>query len=1101
MDKRSWPWKKKSSDKQAAEKANASASDSSAAASDIGVNQVDKGKQDIDNKKPTYVQISMESYTHLTGLEDQVKSYEEQVQTLEDEVKELNEKLSEAHLEMTDKDNLVKQHAKVAEEAVSGWEKAEAEAAMLKNHVESVTLLKLTAEDRASHLDGALKECMRQIRNLKEEHDQKLHEVVLNKTKLFDKMKLELEAQIANLEQDLLRSAAENAALSRSLQERSNMLIKLSEEKSQAEAEIELLKSNIESCEKEVNSLKYELHIARKEVEIRNEEKNMSVRSAEVASKQHLEGVKKIAKLEAECQRLRGLVRKKLPGPAALAQMKLEVENLGRDYGESRLRRSPMKPTTTHFSQRPEFSLDNSQKYQKENELLTERLLAIDEETRMLKEALANRNNELQISRSICAQTASKLQSLEAQLQANGEQRSPPITNAEVPIEGFSSQKVSDPLSFTFMSEDGNDDNVSCAGSWATVSMSEHSYIQKEKNAGSPHKSENTNHLDLMDDFLEIEKLAYLSHGSNGAVSSSDVSGNTGNIASELVKHEASLEVTMSTDPQSGDQHGLEPQESPIEERTVANPQLQADPLIFVKLQSKISMVLESMSKEKDMEKVIVDVRHIMQDMLDTLHHQSVNGVVEAAHCSGRVSDRPLADDAKITFIKGISLSGDVNSCIDAVQTINQALEIAISHIYDFVMILGKEAKAVPGTSPDEDGLNKNLNMFSAKYTEAINSEINLVDFVLDLSYVLSKATALHYNVLGFKSSEVETSSSDCIDKIALPENKVVADSSGERYPNGCSHFSDSASDPDVPSDGHLVPTSESTATSWKCSLEEFEQLKMDKDNLAVDLARCTENFESTKSQLLETEQLLADVKSQLTSAQKSNSLAETQLKCMAESYKALETRAEELQSEVNLLQGRIENLDNELQEERRSHQDALTRCNDLLEQLQRFDSCAAADNDDKNSQEKELNAAAEKLAECQETIFLLGKQLKALRPQTEFLSSPNNGRSQKVEVSTEEETTISGMNSQDIDPSEMDTDSSFNLHRAGSESPLDLLNAPSSPSESEANKPVRSPVRSKRPKHRPTKSGSSSASSTPTPEKQTRGFSRFFSSKGKNAQ
>ena len=169
----------------------------------------------------------------------------------------------------------------------TGWEKAEAEALSLKNHLESVTLLKLTAEDRASHLDGALKECMRQIRNLKEEHEQKLHEVVVNKTKQIDKLKLDFESKISNLDQELRRSAAENAALSRSLQERSNMLIKLNEEKSQAEAEIELLNSNIESCQKEINSLKYEVHIVTKELEIRNEEKNMTVRSAEVANKQH----------------------------------------------------------------------------------------------------------------------------------------------------------------------------------------------------------------------------------------------------------------------------------------------------------------------------------------------------------------------------------------------------------------------------------------------------------------------------------------------------------------------------------------------------------------------------------------------------------------------------------------------------------------------------------------------------------------------------------------------------------------------------------------------------------------------------------------------
>lgn len=92
---------------------------------------IPQGKQE---KKAKYVQISVESYSHLTGLEDQVKtyedqvktyedkltSYEDQVQNLENEVKELNEKLSEADSEMTIKENAVKQHAKVAEEAVSG---------------------------------------------------------------------------------------------------------------------------------------------------------------------------------------------------------------------------------------------------------------------------------------------------------------------------------------------------------------------------------------------------------------------------------------------------------------------------------------------------------------------------------------------------------------------------------------------------------------------------------------------------------------------------------------------------------------------------------------------------------------------------------------------------------------------------------------------------------------------------------------------------------------------------------------------------------------------------------------------------------------------
>lgn len=62
----------------------------------------------------------MESYSHLTGLENQVKTYEEQVQTMEEQIKELNEKLSAANSEISAKEDLVKQHTRVAEEAVSG---------------------------------------------------------------------------------------------------------------------------------------------------------------------------------------------------------------------------------------------------------------------------------------------------------------------------------------------------------------------------------------------------------------------------------------------------------------------------------------------------------------------------------------------------------------------------------------------------------------------------------------------------------------------------------------------------------------------------------------------------------------------------------------------------------------------------------------------------------------------------------------------------------------------------------------------------------------------------------------------------------------------
>ena len=64
-------------------------------------------------KNTNYVQITMDSYTHLSKMEDQVKLFESQV-------KDLSEKLITAQSELNTKECLILQHAKVAEEAVSG---------------------------------------------------------------------------------------------------------------------------------------------------------------------------------------------------------------------------------------------------------------------------------------------------------------------------------------------------------------------------------------------------------------------------------------------------------------------------------------------------------------------------------------------------------------------------------------------------------------------------------------------------------------------------------------------------------------------------------------------------------------------------------------------------------------------------------------------------------------------------------------------------------------------------------------------------------------------------------------------------------------------
>ncbi|XP_013605096.1 PREDICTED: filament-like plant protein 6 isoform X2 [Brassica oleracea var. oleracea] len=990
MDRRSWPWKKKPSDKTTLVLESA----------DTSHPQVEKDVV----KKPKYVQISVEQYTHLTTLEEQIKTYDvqiksyesqveayeervksfeeqieaydekvqsyaEQVETLNGEKEDLSEKLTAANEEIDTKEALVKQHCKVAEDAVAGWEKADAEALTLKNTLESVTLSKLTAEDRAAHLDGALKECMRQIRSLKKDHEVNLHDLALSKSKEIEKLTMEFEKRISEYEQELLRSGADSDALSRTLQERSNMLVKISEEKARADAEIETLKSNLEMCEREIKSLKYEVHVVSRELEIRNEEKNMCIRSAEVANKQHLEGVKKVAKLEGECQRLRSLVRKKLPGPAALAQMKLEVESLGVG-GDTRVKRSPSKASSPGKSPRgysssgSEFSVDTSQKVQKENEFLTERLLAMEEETKMLKEALAKRNNELLESRNVCAQSNSKLQGLEAQLQQ------------------INSQKRSNPSSSISVSEDGNDDSGSCSGSLSTNPSQQQS--KKEKEMAALERVESvSSHVELMDDFLEMEKLACLPNQS-----SMDSKDSSGDQESELVNVEAHTKLKDSD---------------------------KGSPAVM-EFRSRLSKVLESVSADAELGKIVEDVKRILQE---------VNACMD--------QDKP----------------SDVQVHPEE-EAVHQDLKTAVSRIHEFVLLLRKEVRAGEDTVTEGNDFVELIDGFSITYNHVLSGHQNLDDFVSDLANVFNEAMELKVTFKGLASSEVEVVSPDCIDKVAIPESKAVAK---EIYENGCVH-----NEPEVPCDENRVLRYESEST-----LEEIEELKSEKEKMAADI-------EELKCQLQESEKMLGEIRSQLDSAQRSNSLADTQLRCMTESYRSLETRAADLEIDVNQLKEKVRSLEDELEDEKRNHQESSARCHELEEHIQRSrdTSLVAVEDeeaDNKTKQERELTAAAEKLAECQETIFVLGKQLKSLRPPPQRQS----------ESYSEDE--LGTKNYADLADNWVNEVPRF-------------MESPNCPSDSETSELMTSPSRVG---SRLSRSGSSG---NPTPEKASRGISRFFSTK-----
>nr|GLL17447.1 filament-like plant protein [Ipomoea trifida] len=258
MEKRKWLWKRKPSDKSSGE------TESS--------DELETSKESPDHDKQ-----SPEVTSKPASTDDEVK----------ENLRCLTAKLSAALVNVSAKEDLVKQHAKVAEEAVAGWEKAEKEVASLKQQLETAVQQNVTLEARVSHLDGALKECVRQLRNAKDEQEQRIQEAIDEKTMEWESSRDALEKQLAELQ----------------------LKAEVSETEYHKSVDHDILQK-LERLEKENTTLKHELLSRIKELEIRTIERDLSTQTAETASKQQLESIKKFTRLEAEYRRLQAQTRK-----------------------------------------------------------------------------------------------------------------------------------------------------------------------------------------------------------------------------------------------------------------------------------------------------------------------------------------------------------------------------------------------------------------------------------------------------------------------------------------------------------------------------------------------------------------------------------------------------------------------------------------------------------------------------------------------------------------------------------------------------------------------------------------------------------------------
>ncbi|CAI0403986.1 unnamed protein product [Linum tenue] len=290
MERRSWLWRRKSSPTLPPDFSDAGSLGS------LSERFSDDHHQASYSSTPTRTPTRRSSAAAAAPAQSDVP--DEQVDNYDGDLKALRDKLSAALLNLRAKDDLVTQHAKVAEEAVSGWEKAEKEVVALKQQLENATKKNSGLEDRVGHLDAALKECMRQLRLAREDQERRISEALANTTREWESTKSELDSQISQLQHELQAAKGEAAATTSSLDSE--------------------FRAKMESLEKENSSLKLTLLSRAEELEMKIMERDLSCQAAETASKQQLDAIKKVARLEAECRRMKAMAARKA-SPSSLA--------------------------------------------------------------------------------------------------------------------------------------------------------------------------------------------------------------------------------------------------------------------------------------------------------------------------------------------------------------------------------------------------------------------------------------------------------------------------------------------------------------------------------------------------------------------------------------------------------------------------------------------------------------------------------------------------------------------------------------------------------------------------------------------------------------
>lgn len=888
--------------------------------------------------------------------------------------KNLSEKLASVLLDCHENDDLETKHAKKAQEANTGREKAEA---VCQNQEQDEALRQgSAANEQLTHLDAALKECVQQLNSLREEQEQRIHDAVMKTSREYEKAQKKLEEKLKETSKQLANLDIENTHLSKVLLAKEKVIEDLHRHKSQADAEFNVLMARLDSVEKENAYLKYEFHMLEKELEVRNVEMEYTRRSADVAQKQQLESVKKITKLEAECQRLRVLVRKRLPGPAALANMKSEVEMLGRHQTDMRRRKqNPGRDLIVR-----DAAIETSPEIpSKKISFMIEQLRDVEEENKALKEIVTKKNTELHASRIMYARTSSRLSQAETQLIK--------LSKGQKSMELTRYSPISNELSLLSGSEIGSDDGISSSGSWANALISELEHFRNVKLKNQlEHKAIEVSDMSLMDDFVEMEKLAIVS-----VDTPSQNRCHTNLTGRDLV-------------PDSG-YSGISDRKQEIQSENVATERT------FDWLQVVLNAMLEQKRISKrslyelfeDIKIALGYVSHPTACEADTPAISRHPGESDPHHVGGYITWKstntsPVIDSSNRASVEDTILEGKSNQhdqsnlrnsickIIKLIEGINPMSLVSNDTPDDWSKRDQNSKPLNSATSPDffvrvfqwkSSELRPILQQFVCTCNDLLNGKADLEKFAGELTFALDWIMNNHVTPKDASSTRNKIKKHfGWIESQSENEHGVLTSEEQSCLPSVASLH-----DQDVLLQVEKIQCKLQEENSrLKDELKNMETAKKD---MEARLQSAIDNSEALMLQLRESEQSIGNLRTELETLKESKETIEDQIENQKSINEDLDTQLTVAKAKLNEVFQKFSSLEVELDDKNNCCEELETTCLELqlqLESVAKETPRYSTNEEGKQTQNGwEITTASIKLAECQETILNLGKQLKAL--------------------------------------------------------------------------------------------------------------------------